>query len=139
MSIDIGFTPDPPVLVHRHVLRLVGEADADMVHLMDLPDGYNAHKDGLAIVVNEDVNQDDDTTHTRDLVRVSVYGANHDLVRRWGRSLYTALTQGVSGIGLGVSRQRSTFFGSGPSYKPTGFVSTMSLSIGVGRLFATID
>lgn len=138
MRLDFGLTPDPPILVQRHVLRLFPEADADMVHLHFLPDGYNCHTDGVAVVVAADPQQEDETTHSRDLVRVSVYGPDHDQVRRLGRRLYTALTQGMSGIGLGVSRRRSTFFGSGPSYQPTGFVSTMSISVGIGKLFVSV-
>lgn len=138
MSLDIGFTPDPVPLVFRHVSKLFPESDADMLHEHHLPDGYNCHAHGVAVVIAEDVVQDDDTAHERDLVRVSVYGPDHMLVRRLGKNLYTALTQGVTGIGLGVSRSRSTFFGSGPSYEPTGFVSTMSLSVGIGKLFASL-
>lgn len=136
MSLEIGFAPDPPRLVHREVLKLIPEADADMVHLFFLPDGYNCHNHGVAVVVAEDVNQDDDTAHSRDLVKVSVYGPDHDLVRRLGRGLYTALTGGVTSVGLGVSRSKSRFFGSGPSFQPTGFVSTMSISVGISKLFA---
>ena len=137
MRLDFGLTPDPPILVHRHVLRLFPERDADMVHLHHLPDGYNATKDGVAVVVAGDPQQEDETAYSRDLVRVSVYSSDHEQARNLGRRLYTALTQGMSGIGLGVDRRRSTFFGSGPSYQPTGFVSTMSVSVGIGKLFAT--
>lgn len=136
MSLEIGFTPDPPRLVHKQVLNLFPEVDADMIHLFFLPDGYNCHTDGIAVVVGEDVNQVDETAHTRDLVKVTVYGPDHDMVRRLGRSLYISLTGGVASVGLGVSRAKSRFFGSGPSYKPTGFVSTMSISVGIGKLFA---
>lgn len=132
---DIGFSPDPVQVVHRHVLRLFEGVDHDMVHFLNLPDGYNAHNDGIAVVVNEDVNQDDETAHARDLVRVSVYGPEHQMVRNLGRNLHTALTQGLTGIGMGVDRSRSTFFGSGPSFQPTGFVSTMSISVGIHRMF----
>lgn len=132
---NIGFTPDPVQLVHRHVLRLFEDVDHDMVHFLNLPDGYNAMKHGIAVVVNEDVNQDDDTTYSRDLVRVSVYGPEHQMVRNLGRNIHTSLTQGLTGIGLGIDRGRSTFFGSGPSYQPTGFVSTMSISVGLHRVF----
>ncbi|MGV0404798.1 hypothetical protein ACUY3C_07720 [Corynebacterium marquesiae] len=135
MPLDFGVTPDPPALVHKHVLRLIPEVDRDMVHLHFLPDGYNCHQDGLAIVVSSDVQDVDDSAHSRDLVKVSVYGPDHMMVRHYGRILYTALTQGMTGIGLGVSRSDSKFFGSGPSYQPTGFVSTMSLSVGIGKLF----
>lgn len=137
MSRDFGLTPDPPVLVHRHVLKLFPEGDADMVHLHFLPDGYNCHTDGVAVVVAADPQQEDETSYSRDLVRVSVYGPDHTQARNLGRRLYTALTQGMTGIGLGVSRRQSNFFGSGPSYQPTGFVSTMSVSVGIGKLFAT--
>lgn len=106
-----------------------------MIHEFLLPDGYNCHTDGLTIVVTGDVNQTQGTAHSRDLVKISVYGPDHDQVRRVGRNIYTALTQGMTGIGLGVSLAQSTFFGSGPSYQPTGFVSTMSVSVGIGRLF----
>lgn len=132
---DVGLTPDPPAVVFRHVLRLLPASDHDMVHLHFLPDGYNCDKDGLAIVVAEDVAQVEQTGHSRDLVRVSVYGPDHMMVRRLGRQLYTALTQGVTGVGLGVDRTRSTFFGSGPSYQPTGFVSTASISCGFSKYF----
>lgn len=135
MEVNFGVTPDPPRVVHRHVLRLFDERDHDMVHFLNLPDGYNAHKDGVAVVVTEDVSQDDESAHARDLVRVSVYGPAHGQVRKLGRNLYTSLTQGVTGAGLGVDRARSSFFGSGPSYQPTGFVSTMSISVGFGRIF----
>lgn len=138
MSHSIGLTPDPVRAVFRHVSRFFSEEDQDIMHLHNLPDGYNCHHDGLAIVVTEDAQQADDTGHARDLVRVSVYAPDLDLVRRVGRNIYTSLTQGVSGIGLGISRSRSSFFGSAPSYQPTGFVSTMSLSVGMGRIFATI-
>jgi len=138
MSLDVGFTPDPPVMVHRHVLKLFPESQAGRVHLHFLPDGYNAHKQGIAVVVEGDPQQEDETSYSRDLVRVSVYGPNHDQTRKMGRDIYTSLTQGVTGIGLGVSRARSTFFGSGPSYQPTGFVSTMSVSVGIAKFLATL-
>lgn len=132
---DIGLTPDPPRIVYRHLLRLFPDEDADMIHEFFLPDGYNCHTDGLGIVVTGDTNQAQGTAHSRDLVKINVYGPDHDQVRRVGRAIYTALTQGVTGIGLGVSLSQSTFFGSGPSYTPTGFVSTMSVSVGIGRFF----
>ena len=132
---DFGVTPDPADLVHKHVLKLFPAADQNMVHLHFLPDGYNCHNDGVGVVVSSDVAQVDDSAHSRDLVKVSVYGPDHMMVRRLGRNLYTALTQGMTGVGLGVSRSDSQFFGSGPSFKPTGFVSTMSLSVGIGKLF----
>jgi len=138
MSHDVGITPDLVQLVYHHVLRLFPAEDADMVHKIALPDGYNAATDGLAIVVADDVTQVDETTHTRELVRISVYGPDREGIRALGRRLYTAMTQGITGIGLGVSRSKSTFFGTGPSYQPTGFVSTMSISVGVGKLLATI-
>ena len=135
MLTEFGVTPDPVAIVHRHVLKLFPEADQDMVHLHFLPDGYNCHTDGVGVVVSSDVAQVDESAHSRDLVKVSVYGPDHDQVRRLGRNLYTALTQEMTGVGLGVSRSASTFFGSGPSYQPTGFVSTMSLSVGIAKLF----
>lgn len=134
---DFGVTPDPPARVHKHVLRLIPEADHDMVHLHFLPDGYNCHTDGMAVVVGGDTAEVDGVAHSRDLVKISVYGPDHKMVRRLGRNLYTALTQGMTGIGLGVSRSSSRFFGSGPSYQPTGFVSTMSLSVGIAKMFFT--
>lgn len=137
MSLDVGVTPDLPRIVHTHVLKLLPEDAQDMVHLYALPDGYNCDTDGMAIVVDDDVAQVDETTYTRDLVRISVYGPTHDRVRSLGRRIYTALTQGLTGVGLGVSRSRSRFFGSGPSYQPTGFVSTMSLSVGIGKILVT--
>lgn len=132
---DVGITPDPARIVHRHVGRLLAESDQDMLHLYYLPDGYNTHKHGTAIVVSEDVGQVDGAGHTRDGVKVSVYSPVYEEARRLGRNLYTALTQGVTGIGLGVSRQRSVFYGAGPSYTPTGFVSTMTISVGLSRFF----
>lgn len=133
---DIGLTPDPPSIVYRHLLKLFPEEDTDLVHQHFLPDGYNCHTDGVAVVVGSDVQQVDESSYSRDLVKVTVYGPDHTMVRRLGRDIYTALTQGMTGIGLGVDRKASTFFGSGPSYQPTGFVSTMSVSVGTGRLFA---
>lgn len=138
MSRNVGFAADPVALVFRHVSGLFDEGDQDMLHQHYLPDGYNCHSQGVAVVVAEDVQQVDGAAHTRDLVRVSVYGPDHAMVRQLGKNLYTALTQGVTGVGLGVSRSRSTFFGAGPSFQPTGFVSTMSVSVGIGRLFAQI-
>lgn len=137
--VDFGLTPDPPAIVYRHVLKLFPEADADMIHLQFLPDGYNCHDHGLAVVVADDVAQDEETAYSRDLVRISVYGPDHTQVRNLGRRLYTAVTQGMTGIGLGVSRSRSSFFGSGPSFTPTGFVATMSVSVGIGKLFASFS
>lgn len=139
MPAEIGIAPDATQILHRHVRRLFPEEDQDMVHLHFLPDGYNCHKDGLAIVVADDPGMDDETTHVRDLVRVSVYGPSHDRVRKLGRNMHTALTSGVTGIGLGVSRSKSPFFGSGPSYQPTGFVSTMSISVGLVKWFAALE
>lgn len=139
MSVDFGLTPDLPTLVYRHVTKLFDEADADMIHLHFLPDGYNCNKHGIAVVVADDASQEDETAYTRDLVRVSVYGPDHTQVRNLGRRLYVAMTQGMTGIGLGVSRSRSTFFGSGPTQAPTGFVSTMSLSVGIGKTFASFS
>lgn len=138
MPVDFGITPDPVLMVARVIGRMIPD-DVDMLHVRDLPDGYNAHKDGLAVVVGDDVPQVDGVSHSRDLVRVSVYGPDRDLVLRWGRNLHSALTQGVGGVGLGVSRTRSAFFGVGPSFKPTGFVSTSSLSVGMGRIFRTAN
>lgn len=132
---SVGLTPDPVVMVHRHVLRMFPDRDSDMVHLHFLPDGYNPAKSGVAVVIEGDTSQVDGVTHSRDLVKVNVFGPDHQQVRVLGRRLYTALTQGLSGIGLGVDRSRSQFFGSGPSYTPTGFVSTMSISVGAGRIF----
>lgn len=138
MSLDIGIAPDPVAVLYRHVLRLFPDADHDMIHLHHLPDGYNCHTHGLAVVVLEDVAMVDDTAHSRDLVKVNVFGPEHALVRRLGRNLYMALTQGMTGVGLGVSRSKSRFFGSAPSHKPTGFVATMSISVGVSKLFADL-
>lgn len=137
MRPDFGITPDPPALVYKHVAKLFSEEDADMLHLHYLPDGYNCHTDGMAVVVGGDMAEVDGVAHSRDLVKISVYGPDHKMVRRLGRNLYTALTQGMTGIGLGVSRSSSRFFGSGPSYQPTGFVSTMSLSVGIAKMFFT--
>ncbi len=135
MSLDFGVSPDPVRVVHRHVSCLLPDEDQDMLHLFHLPDGYNTHKNGTAIVVSEDVGQVDGAGHSRDGVTVSVYSPVYEEARRLGRNLYTALTQGVTGIGLGVSRQRSVFYGAGPSYTPTGFVSTMTISVGLSRFF----
>ena len=137
MRPDFGITPDPPALVYKHVVKLFSEEDADMLHLHFLPDGYNCHTDGMAVVVGGDTAEVDGVAHARDLVKISVYGPDHKMVRRLGRNLYTALAQGMTGIGLGVSRSGSRFFGSGPSYQPTGFVSTMSLSVGIAKMFFT--
>lgn len=133
---DIGLTPDPVILVRKQVQNLFSADDADMIHDHFLPDGYNCDKHGLAVVIADDAGQEDGVAHVRDLVRVSVYGPDHMMVRKLGRNIYTALTQGITSVGLGVSRTQSTFFGSGPSYQPTGFVSTMSVSVGIGRFFA---
>lgn len=132
---EFGVSPDPVALVHKHVLKLFPEEDQDIVHLHFLPDGYNCHNDGIGVVVSSDVAQVDESAHSRDLVKISVYGPDHEMVRRLGRNLYTALTQGMTGVGLGLSRSSSRFFGSGPSYQPTGFVLTMSLSVGIAKLF----
>lgn len=139
MPADIGIAPDATQILYRHVRRLFPEPDRDMVHLHFLPDGYNCTTDGIAVVVADDPAQDDETTHVRDLVRVSVYGPSHDRVRKLGRDMYTALTSGLTGVGLGVSRSKSSFFGSGPAYQPTGFVSTMSISVGLAKFFASLS
>lgn len=138
MSHEIGMTPDPVELVHRQLLRFFTAGDSDMVHLHFLPDGYNASKDGLAVVVSGDAAQIDDVSHTRDLVTISVYGATHATVRKFGHSIYTVMTSGIPSVSLGISRRQSTFFGSGPTFKPTGFVSTMSLSVGIGKIFKRV-
>lgn len=132
---DLGMTPDPVSLVYRAVLQLLPKSEADVVHELQLPSGYNCHEQGIAIVVMGDVSQTDDTAHSRDLVKINVFGPTRAGVRRIGRTLYTALTQGIAGIGLGVSRKHSVFFGDGPSFKPTGFVCTMSISVGMSKLF----
>lgn len=132
---DIGVTPDPVEVMYNAVCRVLPDTDVDMVHKLQLPDGYNCHQDGMAIVVMGDVNQVDETVYSRDLVKVNVYGPDRDSVRRIGRELYTVLTRGLVGISLGVSRSKSMFFGDAPSFKPTGFVCTMSISVGFGRVF----
>lgn len=137
-SVMIGLTPDPPELVYRQLLRFFTAEDADMVHLNSLPDGYSAPKDGLAVVVTEDVQQGNDVAHTRDLVTISVYGATHATVQKFGRNIYTVMTSGIPAVSLGISSKQSMFFGSGPSFKPTGFVSTMSLSVGIGKIFRPV-
>lgn len=138
MSHDFGYTPDLVALVHTHVLRCFREEDADMVHQHFLPDGYNCHTDGVAVVVAEDTMDVDDTSYSRDTVRISIYGPDYALVRTMGRRLWTAMTQGMTGIGLGVLRSQSTFYGAGPSFQPTGFVSTMSLSVGIAKLLTVL-
>lgn len=137
MSSDIGIAPDPAAVVFRHMQRLYPQDYHDMLHLHALPDGYNCHTDGLAIVVDDDISQVDESSYSRDLVQINVFGPDRALVSKTGRVLYAALTQGASGIGLGVSRSKSKFFGVGPSYQPTGFVSTMSISVGIGKVLAT--
>lgn len=134
MLAEFNYMPDPVNIAYQRLLKLFPEDWHDAVHLHHLPDGYNAMNDGIAMVAMADDMQLDETAHTRELVKINVYGADFHQVATYGRRIYMAFTQSLAGYGLGIDTRQSRFFGAAPSHRPTGFVSTMSLSTGIDKI-----
>ena len=97
-----------------------------------LPEKWNPNK-GLAVVVADGPPQGGDTGHDRDLVRVSVHAHSRDLVRKFGRAISDYLLSPLGGLGLAISRTRSTRPIVGPDSLTGGYVSTASYSCGTSR------
>lgn len=133
MLAEFNYMPDPVNIAYARLLKLFPADWHDAIHLQTLPDGYNAMNDGLAFVVMSDEIQVDETAHTRELVKINIYGASFQQVATYGRRIYMAFTQSLAGYGLGIDNRASRFFGAAPSNRPTGFVSTMSLSTGIDK------
>lgn len=106
--------------------------DAVPVYRDSLPEKWNPNK-GLAVVVADGPPQGGDVAHNRDLVRVTVHAHSRDLVRRFGRSISDYLLSPFGGLGLAISRSRSTRPIVGPDSLTGGYVSTASYSCGTSR------
>lgn len=124
------FSQDPVEKLHRD-LRSALPAEIP-VHLHTLPEKWNPNM-GLVVVVADGTPQSGDTAHNRDLVSVTVYAPSFDLARKMGRSIADYLFSPYGGLGLSISRARSTRPIVGPSSLRGGFISTASYSCGTSR------
>ena len=127
---DLLFSDDPQARLVEHLRRALPSGVG--VYSQTLPDRWNPNM-GLAVVVADDASQVRESTFDRVLVRVSVHAPTFDLSRKYGRSIYEFLTSPIGGVGLGISRQRSTSPVVGPNSLAGGFVSTCSYSCGCSK------
>lgn len=102
------------------------------VYRHTLPEKWNVHQ-GLAVVIADGPMQASDTAHDRQLVRVTVHAPTLHMARKFGRSISEYLFSPFGGLGLAISRPRSTFLGVGPDSLAGGYVSTASYSCGTSR------
>lgn len=143
MQRSYGVARDPTTVLHRHLVKALPErADRsgnplEYVHLGHLPDGWNPNM-GVAVVVGDDAGQVAETTHDRDLVRVSVHAPDFNAARKMGRRIREYLYQPFTALGLGINRRRSTKLIVGPDSLAGGWVSTASYSCGMSKFFTQI-
>lgn len=127
---DMLFSQDPVEKLYNDLRQAIPEEIA--VYLHTLPDTWNPNL-GLAVVVADDAPQGGDTAYDRDLVNVAVYAPTFDMARKMGRSIAQYLFSPYGGLGLAISRPRSTRPIVGPSSLRGGYVSTASYSCGTSR------
>lgn len=124
------FSQDPVEKLHGE-LRSALPSEVP-VYRETLSEKWNPNK-GAAVVVADDASQGGDTAHDRSLVRVTVHAPTHELARKMGRSIAEYLFSPYGGLGLAISRTRSTRPIVGPSSLTGGFISTASYSCGTSR------
>lgn len=136
--VDFGVARDPTTAMWRHLKRVLPERKGksgepfNWIHLHHLPDGWNPNH-GVAVVVADDASQTRETAHDRAMVRVTVHAPTFDSARRWGRNIHTFLLSPFGGLGLGISRTRSTGVPVAPDSLAGGFVATASYSCGMSK------
>lgn len=127
---DILFSPDSVDKLYRDLRQAL--PDELPLYRDSLPEKWNADK-GAAVVVADGAPQGGDTAHDRDLVRVTVHAPTRDLARNLGRAIADYLFSPIGGLGLAISRPRSTRPIIGPDSLRGGYVSTASYSCGQSR------
>lgn len=127
---DMLFSQDPCVKLFNHLRSAL--PSQVQVYQHSLPEKWNPSR-GLAVVVADDATQASDTGHDRVLVRVTVHSHSFDLSRKFGKSIYEYLLSPMVGLGLSISRTRSTKPIVGPDSLAGGFISTASYSCGSSR------
>lgn len=134
--LDMLFSQDPVEKLHSD-LRSALPPEIPIFR-ETLPEKWNAHR-GLAVVVADGASQGGDTAHDRELVRVTVHAPSFELARKLARSIADYLFSPYGGLGLAISRTRSTRPIVGPSSLTGGFIATASYSCGTSRRRITHD
>lgn len=124
------FSQDPTQKLYAHLRRAIPSEVTVCEH--SLPKGWNPTM-GAAVVVADGAPQARDTGHDRTLVRVSVHAPTFAIARRLGRSINEYLLSPMGGLGLSISRTRSTGVIVGPDSLKGGYVATCSYSCGTTR------
>lgn len=127
---EVLFSQDPVTKIHGDLREAL--PDGLPVYLETLPEKWNANQ-GTAVVVADGAPQGGDTAHDRDLVRVTVHAPTRDLARRFGRAIADYLFSPFGGLGIAISKTRSTRPIVGPDSLRGGYVSTASYSCGTSR------
>lgn len=131
---------DQTTALHRQLVKALPERKGrdgkavDWIFLHTLPKTWNPDK-GLAIVVNDDASITNDTAHDRKMVRVSVHSHDYAAARKMARNIHSYFTSPLGGLGLGISRRRSTGVIVGPDSLAGGYVATASFSCGTSKAF----
>lgn len=102
------------------------------IYEQTLPEKWNPNH-GAAVVVADDVAQDQDTAHDRVLVRVSVHAHSFEMARKLGRSIKEYLLSPIGRLGLAINTRRSTGVIVGPNSLAGGYVATCSYSCGTTK------
>lgn len=140
----IPVSNDAVTLVHKRLTKALPKrfnSDGSAfpyIHQHHLPDRWNPNL-GVAVVVADDAPQVRETGHDRVLVRITVHSPTFDTSRKWGRNIYDFLTSPFGGLGLGVSKSRSTGVVVAPDSLAGGYVSTMSISVGMSKFFQSFE
>lgn len=124
------FSQDPAEKLYKELGKAL--PDSVPVYRETLPEKWNPNK-GMAVVVADGASQGGDTAHDRELVRVTVHAHSFDLVRKTGRAIAEYLFSPYGGLGLSISRTRSTRPIVGPDSLAGGYISTASYSCGTSR------
>lgn len=127
---DILFSPDPVEKLYNDLRRAL--PNELPLYRDSLPEKWHADK-GAAVVVADGAPQGGDTAHDRDLVRVTVHAPTRDLARRFGRAIADYLFSPFGGLGIAISKTRSTRPIVGPDSLRGGYISTASYSCGQSR------
>ncbi|MBE7338124.1 hypothetical protein [Corynebacterium aurimucosum] len=127
---DLLISQDPTTKMYHHLQRVLPPDVSVYKH--SLPEKWNPNA-GLAVVVMDDATQTRDTAHDRALVRVNIHSHSFDLSRRFARSVNEYLLSPMGGLGLSISRRRSTGVIVTPSSLGAGYIATCSYSCGTAR------
>lgn len=140
MPAVFGVAADSTAVMWRHLKRTLPERTGkggqplEYIHLHHLPDGWNPNM-GVAVVVADDATQTQETAHDRTMVRVTVHAPDLATARKFGRNIHNYLLSPLGGLGLGISKRRSTGVPVAPDSLAGGYVATASYSCGMSKLF----